>query len=216
MSSPDITAVIAVTDRETRELVCRCAERIPEVRVTAQARDGRDAIDLLLKHTPDVAVLDVLMPLYTGKEVLLEIRKHNLETRVLLMTTHDHPEYLAPAFWNDAHGYLYIGDGIEDWIGPALKTVIQGRHFASPTPLAALRNHYASFSRQPPSLPLTAVEVQILKLTVQGKSDKEMAAALDMPVRTVEKRKARLRRRIGVGSTVELAVFAVTQRLLDC
>jgi DNA-binding CsgD family transcriptional regulator len=62
---------------------------------------------------------------------------------------------------------------------------------------------------------LSGAEVEILKLTVRGKSDKEMANALDIPVRTIEKRKARLRRKIGVGSTVELAVYAVTQRLLD-
>jgi DNA-binding NarL/FixJ family response regulator len=62
--------------------------------------------------------------------------------------------------------------------------------------------------------PLTGLDVEMLKLTVRGKSDKEMATALDMPVRTVEKRKARLRRKLGVNSTVELAVYAVMQRLV--
>jgi DNA-binding CsgD family transcriptional regulator len=82
--------------------------------------------------------------------------------------------------------------------------------------LEALRSQHASFSReQQVHLPLSGAEVDILKLTVRGKSDKEMANALDIPVRTIEKRKARLRRKIGVNSTVELAVYAVTQRLFD-
>jgi DNA-binding NarL/FixJ family response regulator len=81
--------------------------------------------------------------------------------------------------------------------------------------LEILRNQYASFSKQTRPLTLTGADVAILKLTVRGKTDKEMAKALDIPVRTVEKRKARLRRKIGVNSTVELAVYAVTQHLFD-
>jgi DNA-binding NarL/FixJ family response regulator len=120
-----------------------------------------------------------------------------------------------PTFWSDALGFLYRGDGLEDWIVPALKAMVQGQHFVSPTPLQVLRNQFASFCRQPRPLALSGADVDILKLTVRGKSDKEMAKALDIPVRTVEKRKARLRRKIGVNSTVELAVYAVTQHLFD-
>jgi len=198
-----------------RASIRRFAEAIPSLRVVAESGDGKQTIALLLKHAPDIAVLDVLMPLGGGKEVLDEIRRCNLPTRVLLTTAHNRADYLVPAFWNDALGYLYSGDGLEDWIVPALKAVIAGRHFASPTPLEILRNHYASSSRQTRPLELTVADVAILKLTVKGKSDKEMAKALDIPVRTVEKRKARLRRKIGVNSTVELAVYAVTQHLFD-
>ena len=216
MSLTENTAIIATAAADIREGIRRGAGRIPNLRIVAEAKDGKEAFLSLLDHRPDVAVLDVLMPLYTGKEVLQEIRRRNLETRVLLMTSHDCPEYLAPAFWSDALGYLYMGDGLEDWMVPALKAVIQGRPFVSPTPLEALRTQYASVSREHPMRPsLSGAEVDILKLTVRGKSDKEMANALDIPVRTIEKRKARLRRKIGVSSTVELAVYAVTQRLFE-
>jgi len=216
MNSVETTAVVAAASAEMRSSIRRFAEGIPNLRLVAEAIDGKEALALLFKHTPDVAVLDVLMPLRTGKEVLEEIRRSNLKTRVLLMTAHDCPDYLAPAFWSDALGYVYTGDGLEEWMVPALNAVIRGRSFVSPTPLEVLRNHYASFSKQQPlRQSLSGVEVEILKLTVRGKSDKEMANALDIPVRTIEKRKARLRRKIGVSSTVELAVYAVTQRLLD-
>jgi DNA-binding NarL/FixJ family response regulator len=99
---------------------------------------------------------------------------------------------------------------------PALKAVMSGRHFASPTPLAALRDNYALFSQeQPQNVALTRMEADVLRLTVRGKSDKEMARALNITVRAVEKRKARLRKKFGVTSTVELAVVAATQRLMD-
>jgi DNA-binding NarL/FixJ family response regulator len=215
MSSPESTGIIAVADPDVRDCIRRYALKISGLRVVAEARDGKQALALLLEHTPDIAVLEVLMPLFTGKEILDEIRRRNLHTRVLLTTANDCAEFLMPAFWSDAHGYLYRGDGLEDWIVPALKAVILGRYFVSPTPLEVLRNQYASFSTQARSLALTQSEVAILKLTAQGKSDKEMAKALDIPVRTVEKRKARLRRRVGVNSTVELAVYAVTQHLFD-
>jgi DNA-binding NarL/FixJ family response regulator len=183
--------------------------------IVDEAGDGREAFASVLTHSPDIAVLDAFMPRYTGKEILEEIRRRDLQTRVLLTTSRDDPEYLAPAFWSDALGYFYKGDGIEDWIVPALKALSLGRHFVSPTPLAALRNHYAAFSLQPRRLSLTGIEEEMLRLTVRGMSDKEMASALALPVRTVEKRKARLRRKVGVNSTVELAVYAVTQRLFD-
>jgi len=215
MSSAETTGIIAVADTAVRASIRRFAETIPSLRVVAEANDGRQAISLLVQHAPDIMVLDVLMPLASGKEVIEEIRKRNLNTRVLLTTAHDCADYLVPAFWSDALGYLYRGDGLEDWIVPALKTVISGRHFVSPTPLEILRNQYASFSKQTRPLALTGADVAILKLTVRGKTDKEMAKALDIPVRTVEKRKARLRRKIGVNSTVELAVYAVTQHLFD-
>jgi DNA-binding NarL/FixJ family response regulator len=215
MNLAETTGLIAVADIVVGDSIRRFAETIPSLRVVAEARDGKQALSLLIKHTPDIAVLDVLMPLVSGKEVLEEIRQRNLKTRVLLTTAHDCADYLMPAFWSDALGYLYRGDGLEDWIVPALKTVISGRHFVSPTPLEILRNQYASFSKQTHLPELTGADVAMLKLTVLGKTDKEMAKALDIPVRTVEKRKARLRRKIGVNSTVELAVYAVTQHLFD-
>jgi DNA-binding NarL/FixJ family response regulator len=215
MNLSETTGIIAVADADVRNSIRRFAQTIPSLKVVGEAGDGKQAIALLLKHKPDIAVLDVLMPLCGGKEVLEEIRRSNLPTRVLLTTEHDCADYLVPTFWSDALGYLYRGDGLEDWIVPALKTVISGRPFVSPTPLGILRNQHASLNRQTRTLALSGADVAILKLTVQGKSDKEMAKALDVPVRTVEKRKARLRRKIGVNSTVELAVYAVTQHLFD-
>lgn len=215
MNSAETTGIIAVADADVRNSIRKFAGQVPNFRVVAEAGDGKEALAQLLKYTPDIAVLEIRMPLSNGKEVLEEIRQRNLQTRVLLTTTNDCSDYLMPTFWTEAHGYLYTGDGLEDWIVPALKTLIQGRHFVSPTPLEVLRNQYASFSRQSCPLALTGADVAILKLTVRGKSDKEMAKALDIPVRTVEKRKARLRRKIGVSSTVELAVYAVTQHLFD-
>lgn len=215
MCPAETTGIIAVADADVRDSIRRFARKIPSLRVIGETGDGRQALALLEEHTPDIAVLDVLMPLYTGKEILDEIRRRNLQTRVLLTTANDCADYLVPAFWSDAHGYLYRGDGLDDWIVPALKAVISGRHFVSPTPLEVLRNQYASFGCKKRPLALTGADVAILKLTVRGKSDKEMAKALDIPVRTVEKRKARLRRKIGVNSTVELAVYAVTQNLFD-
>jgi len=216
MSSTETSAIIATAAEDIREEIRQCARGIPNLRIVAEAEDGKEALAALLSHTPDIAVLDVLMPSHTGKEILEELRRQNLKTRVLLVSAHDCPEYLVPTFWSDALGYLYIGDGLEDWMAPALKAVMMGRNFVSPTPLEALRSQHASFSREQQILPpLSGAEVDILKLTVRGKSDKEMANALDIPVRTIEKRKARLRRKIGVGSTVELAVYAVTRRLFD-
>jgi len=210
----ETTGIIAVADAVARNSIRQFAETIPSFRVVAEAQDGKQAIALLVKHAPDIAVIDVLMPLATGKEVLEEIRQRKLKTRVLLTTAHNCTDYLEPAFWSDALGYLYRGDGLEDWIVPALKAVIAGRNFVSPTPLEVLRSQCTS-TKPAPALALTGADVAILKLTVRGKTDKEMAKALDIPVRTVEKRKARLRRKIGVNSTVELAVYAVTQHLFD-
>src|SRR4030095_313163 len=152
MNLAEATGIIAVADAAVRDSIRRSAETIPSLRVVGEAKDGRQAISLLVKHAPDIAVLDVLMPLASGKEVLEEIQRRNLKTRVLLTTAHDCADYLVPAFWSDALGYLYRGDGLEDWIVPALKTLIAGRHFVSPTPLEVLRSQCASSSKPIPPL----------------------------------------------------------------
>src|SRR4030095_12739323 len=152
MNLAETTGIIAVADVAVRESIRQYAETISGLRVVAEARDGKHALSLIIKHTPDIVVLDVLMPLVSGKEVLEEIRQRNLKTRVLLTTAHDCADYLMPAFWSDALGYLYRGDGLEDWIVPALKTLIAGRHFVSPTPLEVLRSQCASSSKPIPPL----------------------------------------------------------------
>ena len=212
MNLAEVSAIIATEDDDIRAAIRRSAREIPNLRIVAEAKDGKEALALILNNPPEVAVLDVSMPMCSGMEVLAEIRRHNLQTRVLLLSAQDSES--QPAFWNDALGYLYVGDGLEDWIVPALKAVMTGRPFVSPTPLEALRKRSIAIGPEQARCPsLSGAEVDILKLTVRGKSDKEMANTLDIPVRTIEKRKARLRRKIGVNSTVELAVFAVTQFL---
>src|SRR5215510_4766138 len=167
MNLAETTGIIAVADIAVRDSIRQFAETIPGLRVVAEARDGKHALSLIIKHTPDIVVLDVLMPLVSGKEVLEEIRQRNLKTRVLLTTAHDCADYLMPAFWSDALGYLYRGDGLEEWIVPALKTVISGRHFVSPTPLAVLRNQHGTPCKPTRPVPLTNVDVEILRLTVR-------------------------------------------------
>ena len=218
MNRTEKTVLLADDSPDIRCLVRSSCRQIPDLRVVAEATDGREALQLLVEHTPTIAVLGVPMPVYDGKVLLEEIRNRQLQTRVLLLTAYDHPEYFAPAFWSDAHGHLYAGDGLEDWMLPALKAVANGRNFASPTPLETLRKHHGALTltqSRTGGHSLKRAEVELLTLTVRGKSDKEMATALDLPVRTVEKRKARLRRKLGVSSTVELAVFAATQHLCE-
>src|SRR5262245_36859206 len=86
MSSDQTTGIIAVTDPDIRNSIRRFAQEIPNFRVVAEASDGEQALALLLEHSPDIVVLDVLMPLCSGKQVLDEIRRRNLRTRVLLTT----------------------------------------------------------------------------------------------------------------------------------
>ncbi len=171
--------------------------------------NGRAVIDQLEDLTPDVILMDLNMPEMGGlltTEMVLEKRP---ETKVLILSMHDSPEYISSALNHGAMGYL-LKDVPTDQIAEAIKTVMQGQRYLCTGAEGAI-----SPKENPCNSPLTGREQTILLQLAQGLSNKAVAQALDISVRTVETHRKNIKRKLGISSTAGLTRYALEHGVLQ-
>lgn len=171
--------------------------------------NGREVIDQLAALQPDVILMDLNMPEMGGlmtTELVLEQRP---ETRVLILSMHDSPEYIASALNHGAMGYL-LKDVPTDQIAEAIHTVMSGTRYLCTGAEGAIAP-----KGSPGESPLTGREQTILLQLAQGASNKAVAQALDISVRTVETHRKNIKRKLGISSTAGLTRYALEHGVLQ-
>lgn len=178
--------------------------------VVAETGDGIEALDLVRQHQPDVVLLDLTLPGLNGFEVAQRIRKMDIRTKVLILSMHAAPEYVARALYAGSTGYL-IKEAAVDELAAALETVLLGRRYLSravdeevvdrvleahPSPAAELEV-------------LTARQREVLQLIAEGHSTREIAERLFVSVKTVEAHRMQLMERLGIRDVPGLVRFAI-------
>jgi DNA-binding NarL/FixJ family response regulator len=181
--------------------------------VCAEACEGREAIDLALKHKPDVAVVDVSLPVLNGIEVARQIRRGSPTTEVLIFTMHDNDELISEVLHAGARGYLLKSD-TDDQIISAVTALIRHKPYFSSRVSEALLDKFNSAAGAQ-SNALTAREREIVQLIAEGNSNKRIALLLDISVKTVETHRAAAMRKLGIRSTAELVRYAVRNKLIQ-
>jgi DNA-binding NarL/FixJ family response regulator len=181
--------------------------------VCAEACEGREAIDLALKHKPDVAVVDVSLPVLNGIEVARQIRRGSPTTEVLIFTMHDNDELISEVLHAGARGYLLKSD-TDDQIISAVTALIRHKPYFSSRVSEALLDKFNSAAGAQ-SNALTAREREIVQLIAEGNSNKRIALLLDISVKTVETHRAAAMRKLGIRSTAELVRYAVLNKLIQ-
>lgn len=158
-------------------------------KVTASAQDGKTAYNLIVKHKPDIAILDVRMPNLSGLEVAAACKKNNLETKIILFTFDKDAMIYNSALELNIHGYLLKEFAIEE-IEECITTVTQGKTYISKTIDQFLEQHD---DKTPPEIKnLTKTEIKILKFLAHQKSNFEIAEDLSISIRTVEKHRSNI------------------------
>jgi len=197
------TRVVIVDDHPmVTEGIQSILEGYDDIEVIAALACGQDIIDRIGDLAPDVVLLDLNMPGIGGlstTEILLERRPG---TRVLILSMHDSPEYIASALSHGASGYV-LKDVPVDEIKRAIDAVMAGQRYLC----TGAQGSLAPFSA-PEREQLTNREQTILLLLAQGKSNKEVAVALDISVRTVETHRKNIKRKLGISSTAGLTRYA--------
>lgn len=199
-------------------------EELPDHAVVAEAEDGLQAIALVEEHRPDVLVLDIDMPRMDGLQALLRVKQLCPRTRVLILSMHDRADLVMRALQAGADGYL-LKDAAAIEVSLALKALGAGRVYLSPgvsstvvqqaiEPKDAARAAPSSLRTPPAELPLTARQVEILRLVVSGHSIKEIAFELGISVKTVESHRAQIMERLQIRSLAQLVLFAVRHGLV--
>ena len=180
--------------------------------VVAEADNGRDAIELAVRHRPDVAILDVTMPGINGVEAARRIRAEVPEVRVLALSMHADARFVTEMFQAGASGYLLKMCAFEELAG-AVRTVAGGGEYVGAEIAGAALRQLAG--RVPPEAAdgLSDREREVLQMLAEGKSSKEIAFDLKLSTKTVDTHRRQVMEKLGFRSLAELTKYAIRQGL---
>jgi two-component system response regulator NreC len=187
----------------------------PEVAVVGEAGDGRETIRCVEELAPDVVLLDIGMPGENGIEVARRLKGSFPQVRVLFLTMHEDPDLMREAIQAGAAGYV-IKRAEDLEILNAIHAAYRGDLYVHPAMTRAFLEG-GTGERKPSSpggLPITRREVDILRLIARGNTNRQIAEALGLSIRTVESHRGNLMGKLGAKSRVELVAYAQEQGLL--
>jgi len=203
----------AIVRRGLRSLL----ETEPDVSVVAEAADGHEAVRLGAAHTPDVAILDIGMPLLNGIEVASRLRAQEVPPRVIILSMHTDESYILRALAAGAQAYL-LKDSTDEELLPALRAVTAGKPFVSAAVSAVLVEDYVRHLQSRGLTDtfhlLTTREREVLQLLAEGRSNKEVAAVLEVGVSTIETHRANLMQKLNLHNTAEIVLYAVRKGII--
>jgi len=199
-----------------RQGLRKVLEERPEWQVVAEAGDGRDAVRLAEEHKPDVAVLDVAMPLLNGIEATRQIARRVPQTKILVLSMHSDEAYVVQMLKAGATGYL-LKDSADVDLLQAVQAVSQGKSFFSPAVARLMSDDYAR--QRGENLvdryeSLSDREREIFQLVAEGRTNKEIAALLFISPSTVETHRARIMEKLDLHSAAEIVLYAVRRGVI--
>jgi DNA-binding NarL/FixJ family response regulator len=188
----------------------------PEFEVVGEAEDGRDAVRRVEELTPDLVLMDLSMPRTNGMDAIGEIKRRCPETKVLALTVHKAEEYVLAALDAGADGYI-LKDATHSELVMAVNSVLSGKRYLSPEVSERVITGYLegkkTIKQRSAWDTLTPRERQILKLIAERNKNKEIADYLCISVKTVEKHRANLMRKLDLHSASALTAFAIEKGL---
>ena len=196
-------------------------QRIPEITVVAEADDGRDALQLIAMHRPDIAMLDISMPELNGLEVAERVAREFPDVRVIILSMHATSDYVLKAMRVGASGYLLKGARLAE-LELAITSVAHGETYLSPAAAKHVIGGYrdqasgaapAADAQAPERL--TARQREILQLIAEGKTTKEIAQLLTLSAKTVEMHRAQLMERLDIHDVAGLVRYALRAGIIS-
>ncbi len=185
--------------------------------VVAEAGDGREAVKLAEEHRPDVAVMDIAMPVLNGIDATSRIVESCAPTAVIILSMHHDESYIVRALNAGARGYL-LKDSLKADLIAAVNAVSQGHSYFSPKVSLLLQEDYfremADKQKTDTFELLTAREREILQLVAEGRSNKEIGALLNVSFYTVETHRSHILQKLNLHSVPEVILYAVRKGII--
>jgi two-component system, NarL family, response regulator NreC len=214
----DMRILIGDDHTLVRQGLRKILEEQPDWEVVAQASDGREAVRLALAVQPDVAILDIGMPLLNGIDATRQIVRRLPAIAVLILSMHSEEAYITQALKAGARGYL-LKDSVEEDLLKAIRSTHAGHSFFSPLIARTLLDGYArglnSRDVEDRFELLTIRERQIYQLLAEGRGNKEIAQNLGLSLHTVETHRVRIMEKMDVHSAAELVLSAVRRGIVS-
>ena len=193
----------------------RIVEESPDMEVVAEASDGREAIRLTLETEPDVAVIDISMPGTDGLEVIRTLHIHLPKLPVIILTMYEEEQYVVRAFEAGAMGYITKKSAPEQLVN-AIRKVRAGTRYLTEEVAEILASRVAKGSVSPSrSDTLSDRELQVLRQLAMGNTNREIAEALCISVKTVDTYRFRLLRKLNLRNNADISRFAIQNRLIE-
>lgn len=189
----------------------------PDLTVVAEAADGTEAVTAATAGGVDLAILDIAMPQMTGIQAARQISRSAPGVRILILSMYDNEQYFFESLRAGASGYVLKSVADRDLI-EACRASMRGESFLYPGAVTALIRDYLERDRRGDRMPnsiLTPREEQITKLIAEGNSTKEIADALRISVKTVDRHRANVLQKLGLRDRLDLTRFAIRTGLIE-
>jgi DNA-binding NarL/FixJ family response regulator len=190
----------------------------PDFEIIGEAADGREAVRIVEKQIPDLILMDLSMPRMTGMDAIREIKKRYPQTKIIALTVHKTEEYLRTTLKAGADGYV-LKDATHDELVMAIESVLKGKTYLSPGVSGKVIEGYLEGKERqvPPSTLglLSQREREVLKLIAEGYKNKEIATDLCISLKTVEKHRANLMKKLDLHNAAALTAYAIEQGLVE-
>ncbi|MFE6508934.1 response regulator [Nocardioides sp. NPDC057767] len=189
----------------------------PDLEVVAEAADGAEAVAALRDVEVDLVILDVAMPRMTGLQAARSIVRMRTPPKMLMLSMHDNEQYFFEALKVGASGYVLKSVADEDLV-KACRTAMSGQAFVYPGAMSALVRDYLDRLNRGESLPrtvLTEREDEVLKLIAEGHSTREIARALTISYKTVERHRENILAKLGLRDRTQVTRYAIRAGLIE-
>jgi DNA-binding NarL/FixJ family response regulator len=190
-------------------------ESEPDLVVRAEASDGLEAVQMALADDElDLAILDISMPRMTGLHAAREIHRRRPALKILMLSMHDNEQFLYEALQNGASGYVLKSLADRDVVR-ACRAAVRGEPFLYPGAVTEVIRHYLDGPTEDHPDPLTPRELQVVKLIAEGHTNRQIAGALTISEKTVERHRANMLEKLGMRDRVELTRYAIRRGLIE-
>lgn len=212
------TIVIAEDHTILREGLRSLLSMEGEYDIVAEAKDGLEAIRCAANHEPDLMLLDLAMPKMNGIAAIKEIKRQTEHTKILALTIHKSEEYILEAFQSGVDGYC-LKDSTHEELTMAIRSVLDGKTYLSPAISEKVLSGYLEGKRTIKTDTawdtLTQREKEILKLIGEGYKNKEISDYLCISVKTVEKHRANLMKKLDLHNVSALTAYSIEKGLVN-
>jgi DNA-binding NarL/FixJ family response regulator len=214
---PLVTRILIADDHAiVRSGLRKVLDAKPDMEVVAEAEEGADAVEQALKEDIDLAILDVSMPRMTGIQAAAELHKRKPELKTLMLSMHDSEQFLFEALKAGASGYV-LKSGADTDIVDAVRAAMRGDSYLYPSAVTTLVRDYVERGGRGEEQfdVLTPRELEVLKLIAEAYTSKQIADALFISIKTVDRHRQNILDKLGMRDRVELTRYAIRRGLIQ-
>jgi RNA polymerase sigma factor (sigma-70 family) len=216
MPMPEIRVLVCDDHAILRDGIRTLLERQEDIRVVGEASNGREALARVAGLRPDIVLMDVAMPEMDGIQATRLIKQQYPAVKVLILTQHDDREYVGPLLQAGASGYVLKRSGGHEVIMALRQVYEQGVYLAPSITRHVLEDYTQKDLADRDSVPsLTERERDVLRLVVEGKSNKEIAHQLSISPKTVSVHRSNIMSKLGLHNSVEMLRYVTQHHLFD-